>query len=453
MMAGAGGAMRATGWRATAIRFQQFGAGGLLWHRSLSGRRARGQRRACEIDPAGCSTCASSLCGAVCGNGPVAGSRRRWFVGADRSARIRRRAGDDGPKARRGATNTTLAATQRHPCRSGMVTVDCARPRSCPETVVASGALKDQRKIPAFTISLTHSCARGADDGGRRRRDASYGVARDSHPVSTIRCGGSRSPSLSPTRAREVLMMAGAGGAMRATGWRATAIRFQQFGAGGSRSPSLSPTRAREVLMMAGAGGAMRATGWRATAIRFQQFGAGGLLWHRSLSGRRARGQRRACEIDPAGCSTCASSLCGAVCGNGPVAGSRRRWFVGADRSARIRRRAGDDGPKARRGATNTTLAATQRHPCRSGMVTVDCARPRSCPETVVASGALKDQRKIPAFTISLTHSCARGADDGGRRRRDASYGVARDSHPVSTIRCGGSRVHHLSHPLVRARC
>ena len=27
--------------------------------------------------------------------------------------------------------------------------------------------------------------------------------------------------------------------------------------------------------MMAGAGGAMRATGWRATAIRFQQFGEG----------------------------------------------------------------------------------------------------------------------------------------------------------------------------------
>ena len=42
---------------------------------------------------------------------------------------------------------------------------------------------------------------------------------------------------------------------------------------------------------------------------------------------------------------------------------------------------------------------------------------------------------EIPAFTISLTHSRARGADDGGRRRRDASYGVARDSHPVSTIR------------------
>ena len=137
----------------------------------------------------------------------------------------------------------------------------------------------------------------------------------------------------------------------------------------------------------------------------------------------------------PAGCSTCASSLCGAVCGNGWSAGSRRRWFVGADR----RRGFGGAAPAmmvvTRRGATNTTLAATQRHPCRSGMVTADCARSRSRPETVVAPAALKDQRKIPALTILLTHSRARGADDGGRRRRDASYGVARDSHPVSTIR------------------
>ena len=35
-------------------------------------------------------------------------------------------------------------------------------------------------------------------------------------------------------------MMAGAGGAMRATGWRATAIRFQQFGEG-VRLVSLAP--------------------------------------------------------------------------------------------------------------------------------------------------------------------------------------------------------------------
>ena len=94
---------------------------------------------------------------------------------------------------RRGATNTTLAATQRHPCRSGMVTADCARSRSRPETVVASGGTE--------------------------------GSAENSP----------RLPSCSPlARAREALMIAGAGGAMRATGWRATAIRFQQFGEGGS---------------------------------------------------------------------------------------------------------------------------------------------------------------------------------------------------------------------------
>ena len=88
-------------------------------------------------------------------------------------------------------------------------------------------------------------------------------------------------------------MMAGAGGAMRATGWRATAIRFQQFGEGRRppRSPSLSPTRAREALMMAGAGGAMRATRWRATAIRFQQFGEGGSRVHH-LSHPLARARR-----------------------------------------------------------------------------------------------------------------------------------------------------------------
>ena len=83
-------------------------------------------------------------------------------------------------------------------------------------------------------------------------------------------------------------MMAGAGGAMRATGWRATAIRFQQFGEGAPFTISL-PTRAREALMMAGAGGAMRATGWRATAIRFQQFGEGARVYHFSHPLARAR--------------------------------------------------------------------------------------------------------------------------------------------------------------------
>ena len=138
----------------------------------------------------------------------------------------------------------------------------------------------------------------------------------------------------------------------------------------------------------------------------------------------------------PAGCSTCASSLCGAVCGNGrsPAADvdgllvpiGWRRGFAGAAPAMMVPRR---------RGATNTTLAATQRHPCRSGMVTADCARPRSRPETVVASGGTERSAEISRVNLILTHSRARGADDGGRRRRDASYGVARDSHPVSTIR------------------
>ncbi len=66
-------------------------------------------------------------------------------------------------------------------------------------------------------------------------------------------------------------------------------------------------------------------------------------------------------------------------------------------------------------------------------------------------SDILRQVFEAPAFTISLTHSRARGADDGGRRRRDASYGVARDSHPVSTTAVRG-RVHHFSHPLARAR-
>ena len=59
--------------------------------------------------------------------------------------------------------------------------------------------------------------------------------------------------------------------------WREPEIQDACGADGFPRSPSFSSTRAREVLMIAGAGGAMRATGWRATAIRFQQFGEGGV--------------------------------------------------------------------------------------------------------------------------------------------------------------------------------
>ena len=150
--------------------------------------------------------------------------------------------------------------------------------------------------------------------------------------------------------------------------------------------------------MMAGAGGAMRATGWRATAIRFQQFGEGGSYGIARLSGRRARGQRRACEIDLRGARP-APAACAALCvamDGGWQPTSMVCW-------CRLAARIGGAAPAmmvvTRRGATNTTLAAIQRHRCRSEMVTADCARSRSRPETVVAPAALKDQRKIPALT------------------------------------------------------
>ena len=107
----------------------------------------------------GCPTCASSLCGAVCGNG-------RWPT-ADvdgLSVPIDRRRFGAAPAmmvpTRSGATNTTLAATRRHPCRCGMVTADCARSRSRPKRWWRLAALKDQRKFPSFTLSSHHSRAR-----------------------------------------------------------------------------------------------------------------------------------------------------------------------------------------------------------------------------------------------------------------------------------------------------
>ena len=65
--------------------------------------------------PAGCSTCASSLCGAVCGNGRwLAADVDGLLVPIGSAARIRRRAGDDGPKAPRCDQHDT----RRHPATS-----------------------------------------------------------------------------------------------------------------------------------------------------------------------------------------------------------------------------------------------------------------------------------------------------------------------------------------------
>ena len=70
---------------------------------------------------------------------------------------------------RSGATNTTLAATRRHRCRSGKVTADCAWSHSRPEAVVAPAALNDHQNLAALTASsaLTRARARrwDADDG------------------------------------------------------------------------------------------------------------------------------------------------------------------------------------------------------------------------------------------------------------------------------------------------
>ena len=123
-------------------------------------RRARGQRRACEIDllrgarpaPAACAALCVAMDGRLAADVDgllVAIGRRRGFGAAPAMMVV----------MRRGATNTTLAATQRHPCRSGMVTADCARSRSCPETVVAPAALNDQQKI-ARVHPISHPLAR-----------------------------------------------------------------------------------------------------------------------------------------------------------------------------------------------------------------------------------------------------------------------------------------------------
>ena len=114
--------------------------------------------------------------------------------------------------------------------------------------------------------------------------------------------------------------------------------------------------------MMAGAGGAMRATGWRATAIRFQQFGEGGSYGIARLAERRARGQRRACEIDLRGARP-APAACAALC----VAMDGRRQPTSMVCWCRSDggedwRRAGDDG----RNAPRRDQHDTRRHPATS---------------------------------------------------------------------------------------
>ena len=108
--------------------------------------------------PAGCSTCASSLCGAVCGNGWWPTSMVCWCR-SDGGEAAAPRAPAMMVVTRRGATNTTLAATQRHPCRCGMATADCAWSRSRPESVVASGGTEGSAENSRVNL-IAHPFAR-----------------------------------------------------------------------------------------------------------------------------------------------------------------------------------------------------------------------------------------------------------------------------------------------------
>ena len=127
-------------------RFNNCGEG-LLWHRSLSRGRARGQRRACEIDlrrarpaPAACA----ALCVAMDGRRRPASMVCWWRSDGGEDSAPR-------PPQQR-ATSTTLAATRRHRCRHGMAAADCTGFARAPKSVVAPAALNDHQNLAALII-------------------------------------------------------------------------------------------------------------------------------------------------------------------------------------------------------------------------------------------------------------------------------------------------------------
>src|SRR5208282_3525632 len=155
----------------------------------------------------------------------------------------------------------------------------------------------------------------------------------------------------------------------------------------------------------------------------------------------------------PAGCASCATRLCGALCGGGrPPRGGRRRWFVGGDRTmlAAPRIGAARRRPMRSSGAINMTLAATRRHRCRPGMVTADCAWFARALNRWWRLAALNDQQKMVALTMfAVVYARTRlgGAEQtepmqGRRRPSAAGYRVIADSTPVSTTALRGSVDH-----------
>ena len=189
--------------------------------------------------PAGCATCASRLCGALCGSWrPPRGGRRRSFVGGDRllvangrcwrrrgsAPRIRRCAGA-GVRRRRRAR---AAACDQHDTRRHTAT--SARQRARPTRhSPPHGDIRAARARPT-----RHSPPHGdidADDicccGRRPRRAVQLRGARQSMVLKDQQVIRARVNPLAPNlraRARE-----GAALAARARGWCATAPRFKQL--------------------------------------------------------------------------------------------------------------------------------------------------------------------------------------------------------------------------------
>ena len=189
--------------------------------------------------PAGCATCASRLCGALCGSGrPPRGGRRRSFVGGERllvangrcrrrrgsAPRIRRRAGAGVRRRRRARAaacdhNTTLAATRRHPRGSVSDQHDTRRHTA---TSARQRARPTRHSPPHGDIDADDICCCGR----RPRRAVQLPGARQSMVLKDQRFRARVNP-LAPNlraRARE-----GAALAARARGWCATAPRFKQL--------------------------------------------------------------------------------------------------------------------------------------------------------------------------------------------------------------------------------
>ena len=171
---------------------------------------ARGLWRAMGMRdrPAGCASCASRLCGVLCGSGrPPRGGRRRSFVGGNRAMLAAPRIG--AARRRRRAPATTghrAAACDQHDTRRHTAT--SARQRARP-----TRHSPPRGDIDADVFLLRAGRARGSSG-------CSPAVLKDQQKRARVN-------PLAPNpraRARE-----GAALAARARGWCATAPRFKQL--------------------------------------------------------------------------------------------------------------------------------------------------------------------------------------------------------------------------------